>query len=118
MTIEVALVISFAIVCIAILTKSFVNDKKQSNDVMSSEEKPIIEEPIESGEMPIKPKPVNCRYAQFRPAPEKFSYFDCCGNLQEGEGFQPWEKRSPVPVDINKPFEGMDVHEDEAIVDC
>ena len=69
-------------------------------------------------EMPIKPAPVNCQKAQFLPAPEKFSYTDCCGKLQEGEGFQPWEKRAPVGIDSNKEFSGMELIGEEASIDC
>lgn len=81
-------------------------------------------EPIHPGEiiipdeMPIKPAPVDCQYATFRPAPEMYSYTDCCGKLQEGEGFQPWEKRTPVPIDATKDFKGMDLIGEEAQVDC
>lgn len=82
---------------------------------------PVIEtptlEPIE-GEMPIKPKPVNCQKAIFRPAPEKFVYTDCCGEVQEGEGYQPWEKRSPVSIDANQEFVGMDLLGEESNIDC
>ena len=66
-------------------------------------------EPTPLPEMPIKPAPVNCQKAIFRPAPENYSYYDCCGSLQEGEGYQPWEKRAPVSIDANQFFEGMDL---------
>lgn len=72
----------------------------------------------EEGEMPIKPIPINCQKAIFRPAPEKYYYVDCCGNKFEGEGYQPWEKRSPVSIDVNSPFEGMDLLDEESNVDC
>ena len=75
-------------------------------------------EPIIIGEMPIKPIPVDCQYAIFRPAPEMYSYTDCCGELQQGEGYQPWEKRTPVPLDASKEFTGMDLLGEEAQVDC
>jgi len=75
-------------------------------------------EPTQIGEMPIKPAPVNCQFAIFRPAPEKYFYTDCCGNPQSGEGFQPWEKRTPVSIDTNKEFEGMDLIGEEAQFDC
>ena len=68
--------------------------------------------------MPEKPLPVNCQLAQFQPAPQDFFYVDCCGNPQKGEGFQPWEKRSPVAIDSNKPFFGMTLLDVEAEKDC
>ena len=78
-----------------------------------------IDDPVENDpEMPIKPLPVNCQYAIFRPAPETYYYIDCCGVVQEGEGYQPWEKRSPVAIDASKDFKGMDLIGDEAQVDC
>lgn len=80
-----------------------------------------IDDPVQNDpepEMPIKPIPVDCQYAIFRPAPETYSYTDCCGNLQSGEGYQPWEKRSPVSINITKDFTGMDLIGDEAQVDC
>lgn len=124
MTLENILVVSFVIVAIAFIAKKMTNKigKKEESSPSSTEVQPEsikVNEPENiQAEMPIKPAPVNCKYATFRPAPEKFSYFDCCGKLNEGEGFSPWEKRSPVPVDINKPIEGMDITEDEAIVEC
>lgn len=69
-------------------------------------------------EMPIKPAPVNCQKAIFRPAPENYSYYDCCGKLQEGEGFQPWEKRAPVSIDANKEFINMDLIGEESEPNC
>ena len=72
----------------------------------------------EQGEMPIKPLPVNCQKASFNAAPEKYFYSDCCGEFFEGEGFQPWEKRSPVSIDSNKPFEGMTLLDVEAEIEC
>lgn len=78
---------------------------------------PIV--PIEDeGEMPIKPLPINCQKAQFEAAPARFFYTDCCGELHEGEGFQPWEKRAPVSIDSNKPFEGMILLDVEAEIEC
>lgn len=77
----------------------------------------IIEEPIE-GEMPIKPSPVDCQKATFRPAPEEFFYVDCCGKPKKGEGFQPWEKKPPVSIDVNKPFIGMDLIGEPGESDC
>ena len=81
-------------------------------------ELPVEPDPEPTPEMPIKPVPVNCQTAIFRPAPEKYMYFDCCGNVFEGEGYQPWEKRSPVTIDINKEFEGMDLLGEEGYQDC
>jgi hypothetical protein len=82
---------------------------------------PVLEtpnlEPVE-GEMPEKPLPVNCQLAQFQPAPQDFFYVDCCGTPQKGEGFQPWEKRSPVSIDANKPFVGMTLLDQEADINC
>lgn len=78
---------------------------------------PIV--PIdETGEMPIKPQPVSCQKAIFRPAPEKYFYTDCCGNYNEGEGYQPWEKRPPISIDVNKPFEGLDLLGEEIEFVC
>ena len=70
------------------------------------------------GEMPIRPEPVDCQKATFRPAPEDFFYVDCCGKPQKGEGFQPWEKRPPVSIDVNKPFMGMDLIGEPGDSDC
>ena len=81
-------------------------------------ELPVEPDPEPTPEMPIKPVPANCQTAIFRPAPEKYMYFDCCGNVFEGEGYQPWEKRSPVTIDINKEFEGMDLIGEEGYQDC
>lgn len=108
--------------------------KKSENNlsfpIESTEPEPTESEPTEiikiddpvpndpEPEMPIKPTPIDCQYAIFRPAPEMYSYTDCCGNLQQGEGFQPWEKRSPVAIDITKDFIGMDLISEDAIVDC
>ena len=72
----------------------------------------------EEGEMPIKPTPKKCRKANFRPAPETFSYTDCCGTFHEGVGFSPEEKRAPVLIDIIQEFSGMDVEEGEVEFEC
>lgn len=72
----------------------------------------------DEGEMPIKPLPVNCQSAMFNPYPEKYFYYNCCGERFEGEGYQPWEKRSPVSIDSNKEFEGMTLLDVEAEPDC
>lgn len=93
------------------ITKFFMKKKSTPSTLEPLE---IIEEP----EMPIKPAPVNCQKAIFRPAPENYSYYDCCGSLQEGEGYQPWEKRAPVSIDINKEFINMDLLGEEAEPNC
>lgn len=80
-------------------------------DVIPSDEEPI-------GEMPDKPLPINCQLAQFQPAPQDYFYIDCCGNPQKGDGFEPWEKRSPVAIDSNQPFYGMTLLDVEAEINC
>jgi len=70
---------------------------------------PVPNDPEPTPEMSIKPEPVDCQLAMFKPYPETFRYFDCCGNEFKGEGYQPWEKRSPVPIDALKDFEGMEL---------
>lgn len=87
--------------------------KKTSIDKNSEPTQVVI-----NPEMPIKPAPVNCQKAIFRPAPENYSYYDCCGKLQEGEGFQPWEKRAPVSIDANKEFINMDLIGEESEPNC
>ena len=72
----------------------------------------------EIGKMPIKPIPVNCQKAVFRAAPATFTYTDCCGNVQKGEGYQPWEKRAPVSIDVDQFFEGMDLLGEDGQADC
>lgn len=72
----------------------------------------------EEGEMPIKPKPVNCQSAMFNPYPEKYFYYNCCGERFEGEGYQVWEKRSPVSIDSNKEFGGLTLLDVEAEPNC
>jgi len=72
----------------------------------------------DEGEMPIKPPPPNCQKAIFRAAPATFIYTDCCGEIQQGEGFQPWEKRAPVSIDVNQYFEGMDLLGEDGEIDC
>jgi hypothetical protein len=136
MSIEIILISTFAIIALVVLIKSFDKDKKEVEIVVDKEPISPIEttvksdpEPIEAtfvesipsdneGEMPIKPQPVDCQLAQFRPAPSRFSYFDCCGNLFEGEGFQPFEKRVPVAIDVNKFFEGMDLIGENSDINC
>ena len=81
---------------------------------------PIKEDPnhLPEPEMPIKPLPMDCQKAAVRPFPEKFYYTDCCGNYNEGDGYQPWEKRAPVSVDVTKPSAGLDFLGEEAKIDC
>jgi len=119
-TILIVLVVATAI-AVVVLVK-FLEKKKDKVSPIKPAKEPIVptqtfewEQPIDE---PVKPLPVNCKYAQFKPAPEEFFYVDCCGKPEKGEGFQPWEKRVPVAIDINKPFSGMDVTEDEAFVEC
>lgn len=130
--------LAIAFICGIALWMLF-NPKTKNNDVpvfptvTPTEEPNRIEEPVspdpeptqipiipidDDGEMPIKPLPVSCQRAIFRPAPEKYFYTDCCGNLMEGEGYQPWEKRSPITLDSNKPFEGMDLLGEEVDFTC
>jgi len=98
--------------------------KRKTNETPKNDTPPEeikIDEPVEADpepEMPEKPLPVNCQKAQFRPAPEGFFYVDCCGKPVKGEGFQPWEKRSPVAIDANKLFEGMDLLDEDAEINC
>lgn len=75
---------------------------------------PLDDEP----EMPIKPNPMKCKKASFLPAPETFSYYDCCGNLHTGEGYQPWEKRTPVSINVVKDFVGMEILDEDGEIDC
>ena len=118
MTIQIILFVLFGAVALWMLLNPLT--KKKNIEVPplkpfpTPEETNTIELPVEPDptplpEMPIKPIPVNCQKAIFRPAPEKFTYTDCCGNVQEGEGYQPWEKRAPVSIDANQYFEGMDL---------
>lgn len=86
-------------------------------DVPTNEE-PVVLEPEPTPEMPEKPLPVNCQLAQFQPAPQDFFYVDCCGVPHKGQGFEPWEKRSPVSIDSNKPFFGMTLLDVEAEINC
>lgn len=120
MSILSIIVILFGGIALWILWKSF--SKERTNDP-----KPFFpptegdindQNPIELGEMPEKPLPVNCQLAQFQPAPQEFFYVDCCGKPKKGEGFEPWEKRSPVSIDANKPFIGMTLLDVEAEKDC
>lgn len=119
----IIILLGFGIICGLILFKIFKKNKKTPIKT------PIVptqtleyDIPVESDfvepEMPVKPAPVNCQKAIFRAAPEKYSYFDCCGKEFEGEGFQPWEKRAPISIDINKPFSGLDLLDEESEIDC
>jgi hypothetical protein len=76
---------------------------------------PVEPEPTPPAEMPIKPIPVNCQKAMFKPFPEKYRYVDCCGDFQIGDGYQEWEKRAPVSIDANRPFEGMELINEEGV---
>ena len=126
MSILSVVVILFGGAALWLLWKSFskddINDPKPF--FPSTEEDIPDQNPIEPGEviipseMPEKPLPVNCQLAQFQPAPQEFFYVDCCGNPKKGEGFEPWEKRSPVSIDANKPFIGMTLLDVEAEKDC
>ena len=118
------ILISILVLTLFFFTTKFLLKKKRPSTI---EQNQFDQNPIETTdefetndeiENPIKPFPVNCQKAIFRPAPEKFSYFDCCGKLQEGEGYQPWEKRSPVSIDVNKEFLGMDLLGEEAEPNC
>lgn len=100
------------------ITKSNIHYSKDSDNT-TWEPTTTDDVPVETlGEMPIKPIPVDCQKAIFRPSPEKFIYTDCCGKIQEGEGYEPWEKRAPVSIDVTKRFEGMDLINESAEVDC
>ena len=103
MSIQIFLFVAFGLIAIWMLANPLT--KKKNSEPLP----PLKPQPTTTGEMPIKPIPINCQKATFRPAPEKFIYTDCCGEVQEGEGFQPWEKRSPVSIDVNQYFEGMDL---------
>ena len=92
-------------------------DETFFNPTPEVKENPIIPSD-EQGEMPIKPTPKKCRKANFRPAPETFSYTDCCGEFHEGVGFTPEEKRASVLIDIVQEFSGMDVEEGEVEFEC
>lgn len=121
MTIQIFLFVAFGAIAIWMLANPLTK-KKNTEPLPPLKPQPTPEEinryedPVENdpeptpiGEMPIKPLPINCQKAIFRPAPEKFIYTDCCGKVEEGEGYQPWEKRSPVSIDVNQYFEGMDL---------
>ncbi len=120
MILQTTLIIAFTSV---ILWVVIVTLKNKNKDIPP----PVVhettdeEEPLEIdvlSEMPEKPLPVNCQLAQFQPAPQDFFYVDCCGAPHKGEGFQPWEKRSPVSIDNNKPFFGMTLLDVEAEINC
>lgn len=85
----------------------------EKTDFKNERQETFLEE-----EMPIKPEPINCQKASFKAAPEEFFYIDCCGKPNKGEGFQSWEKRAPVSIDINKPFFGMELLNEEGNQDC
>lgn len=121
------ILILFGLICGLIIIKAFRKRKTTKSSVHYSTD-PITTTPIPDvvdevpveiiSEMPIKPLPVDCQKAIFRPFPEKFTYTDCCGKVQEGEGYQPWEKRAPVSIDVLKRFEGMDLIDESAEIDC
>lgn len=121
------ILILFGLICGLIIIKAFRKRKTTKSSIHYSTD-PITTTPIPDvvdevpseiiSEMPIKPLPVDCQKAIFRPFPEKFTYTDCCGKLQEGEGYQPWEKRAPVSIDVLKRFEGMDLIDESAEIDC
>jgi hypothetical protein len=128
MSIQIIIFIVFGIIALWMLLNPLTKTKDNtppppivtpptSND--ETDQNPIGPgEIIIPGEMPEKPLPVNCQLAQFQPSPQDFFYVDCCGNPQKGEGFQPWEKRSPVAIDSNQPFFGMTLLDVEAEKDC
>ena len=122
MILQTTLIIAFISVILGFVIVTLKNKNKKNDVVNPVVEKPIEEEPPMEidipGEMPEKPLPVNCQLAQFQPAPQDFFYVDCCGVPQKGEGFQPWEKRSPVSIDTNKPFFGMTILDVEAEINC
>jgi len=121
------ILILFGLICGLIIIKAFRKRKTTKSSIHYSTD-PITTTPIPDvvdevpveiiSEMPIKPLPVDCQKAIFRPFPEKFTYTDCCGKVQEGEGYQPWEKRPPVSIDVLKRFEGMDLIDESAEIDC
>lgn len=121
------ILILFGLICGLIIIKAFRKRKTTKSSIHYSTD-PITTTPIPDvvdevpseiiSEMPIKPLPVDCQKAIFRPFPEKFTYTDCCGKVQEGEGYQPWEKRAPVSIDVLKRFEGMDLIDESAEIDC
>jgi len=91
----------------------------QEIDVLPNEENPILpSEIIIPTEMPEKPLPIKCQFAQFQPAPQDFFYVDCCGVPHKGQGFEPWEKRAPVAIDSNQSFFGLTLLDTEAEIDC
>lgn len=121
------ILILFGLICGLIIIKAFRKRKTTKSGIHYSSD-PITTTPIPDvvdevpaeviSEMPIKPLPVDCQKAIFRPFPEKFTYTDCCGKVQEGEGYQPWEKRAPVSIDVIRRFEGMDLIHESAEIDC
>jgi len=122
MILQTTLIVAFASVILWVVIITLKNKNKKSEI-----QEPIINEPIEQelpieidipGEMPEKPLPINCQLAQFQPAPQDFFYVDCCGVPHKGTGFEPWEKRSPVSIDSNKPFFGMTLLDVEAEINC
>lgn len=121
------ILILFGLICGLIIIRAFRKRKTTKSSIHYNTE-PITTTPIPDvvdevpaeiiSEMPIKPLPVDCQKAIFRPFPEKFTYTDCCGKVQEGEGYQPWEKRAPVSIDVIRRFEGMDLIDESAEIDC
>lgn len=124
MSIQIIILIVFGVISLWMLFNPLTKTKNNTpnppiNTNDETDQNPIGPgEIIIPGEMPEKPLPVNCQLAQFQPAPQDFFYVDCCGNPQKGEGFQPWEKRSPVAIDSNKPFFGMTLLDVVAEKDC
>lgn len=120
MSILSVVVILFGGVAFWILWKSFSKEDKKNPDHLSipTKENFFEQKSDETGEMSEKLPPINCQLAQFQPAPQEFFYVDCCGKPKKGEGFEPWEKRSPVSIDANKPFVGMTLLDVEAEKDC
>lgn len=126
MSIQVIIFILFGVIALWMVLKPLTKKKKDiqepSNPIIiaPTPDNEIVDQPDEviNGEMPDKPLPVNCQLAQFQPAPQDFFYVDCCGKPHKGEGFQPWEKRSPVAIDSNKEFFGMTLLDVEAEKDC
>lgn len=113
------ILINSVILLIVILT---IKKNKKKGSTLPLENNPLDEQtPPEiqiPSEMPIKPIPVNCQKASFKPAPDNFSYYDCCGELKKGIGFELWEKRAPVSIDANKEFVNMELIGEEGNQDC
>jgi len=126
MSIQVIIFVLFGVIALWMILNPLTKKKKESKQpsnpiiIAPTPDNEIVDQPDEiiNGEMPEKPLPVNCQLAQFQPAPQDFFYVDCCGSPHKGEGFQPWEKRSPVAIDSNQPFFGMTLLDVEAEKDC